>query len=92
MEPNCGGAGWIMFDVDVARVWRERLATLGSTDDPLSCGRNYPAWARSRRNGIAFPFLESGQPLSMTVDTIVSEHYDDRDPIAPADERLLLRL
>ena len=80
--PNCGGTGWIMFDVDVAKAWGERLATLGRSDDPSSCGTNYPAWTRTRRDDIAFPFIESGQPLSMTIDTIVSEHYDDRAPIA----------
>jgi len=80
--PSCGGTGWIMFDVDVAKVWGERLATLGRSDDPASCGTNYPAWTRTRRDDIAFPFTENGEPLSMTIDTIVSEHYDDRDPIA----------
>ena len=28
-----------------------------------------------------FSFFEKGRPLLVTVDTIVSEHYDDRDPI-----------
>jgi hypothetical protein len=33
-----------MFDVDVAKArWAERLATLGSSDDPKGCGKNYPA-------------------------------------------------
>src|SRR6516225_8133491 len=28
-----------------------------------------------------FSFFEDDRPLLVTVDTIVSEHYDDRDPI-----------
>ena len=81
--PNCGGTGWIMFDVNVPTAkWAERLATLGKSDDRQSCGRNYPAWTRTRRDNIAFPFIENDQPRRLSVDTIVSEHYDNRDPIA----------
>ena len=81
--PNCGGTGWIMFDVNVPKTyWAGALATLGRSDDPQSCGKNYPAWTRTRRDNIAFPFIESEQPRLVTVDAIVSEHYDDGDPIA----------
>ncbi len=81
--PNCGGTGWIMFDADVPKArWAERLATLGRSDDPQSRGKNYPAWTRTRRDDIAFPFIENEQVQLVTVDTIVSEHYDDRDPAA----------
>jgi hypothetical protein len=81
--PNCGGSGWIMFDVDVPKArWAERLTTLGRSDDPKGCGKNYPAWTRTRRDDIAFPFIENDQARFVPVDTIVSEHYDDRDPVA----------
>ena len=71
--PYCGGTGWIMFDVDVPKAtWAERLAILGRSDDPRSCGKNYPAWTRTRWD----------QARLVPVDTIVSEHYDDRDPVA----------
>ena len=30
---------------------------------------------------MSFSFLENGRPLLVTVDTIVSEYHDDRDPI-----------
>jgi len=81
--PNCGGTGWIMFDVNVPTArWAERYAMLGKSDDAHSCGKNYPAWTRTRRDDIAFPLIENDQPRLLTIDTIVSEHYDDRDPIA----------
>jgi hypothetical protein len=72
-----------MFDVDVPEArWAERLATLGRSDDPRSCGKNYPAWTRTRRDDIASPFIENNQARFIPVDTILSEHYDDRDPVA----------
>jgi hypothetical protein len=81
--PNCGGTGWIMFDVNVPKArWAGTLAMLGRSDDQQSCGKNYPAWTRTRRDDIAFPFIENEQPRLVTVETIVSDHYDDRDPNA----------
>jgi hypothetical protein len=81
--PNCGGTGWIMFDVDVPKArWAEELTTLGRSDDPQSCGNNYPAWTRTREDDIAFPFIEKEQARLVTVNTIVSEHYDNRNPLA----------
>jgi hypothetical protein len=72
-----------MFDVNVPKArWAGTLAMLGRSDDQQSCGKNYPAWTRTRRDDIAFPFIENEQPRFLTVDTIVSEHYDDRDPNA----------
>jgi hypothetical protein len=56
------------------------LAILGRSDDQQSWGKDYPAWIRIRRDNIAFPFIENDQPPFEIVDTIVSEHYDDRDP------------
>jgi hypothetical protein len=57
--PNCGGTSWIMFDVNVPTArWAERLAMLGKS----SCGKNYPAWTRTRQDDIAFPFIENDQP------------------------------
>ena len=80
--PNWGGTGWIIFDVNVPKTrWAETLAMLGKSDDWQRCGKNYRAWTRFRRDGIASPFFENDRPLLVTVDTIVSEHYDDRDPI-----------
>jgi len=78
--PNCGGTGWIMFDVNVPTAkWAGSLATLGRSDDPQRCRKNYPAWTRIRRDDIAFPFIENEQLRLVTVDMIASEHYDDRD-------------
>ena len=79
--PNCGGTGWIMFDVNVPTAkWAGSLAMLGRSDDPQRCRKNYPAWTRIRRDDIAFPFIENEQLRLVTVDMIASEHYDDRDP------------
>jgi hypothetical protein len=72
-----------MFDVNVPKArWSGTLAMLGRSDNQQSCGKNYPAWTRTRRDDIAFPFIENEQPRLVTVDTIVFEHYDDRDPNA----------
>jgi len=54
----------------------------GQKRRPAELRKNYPAWTRTRRDNIAFPFIENEQPRLVTVDTIVSEHYDDRDPNA----------
>jgi hypothetical protein len=59
-----------------------RLGNSGQKRRPAELGKNYPAWTRIRRDNIAFSFIENDQPLFEIVDTIVSEHYDDRDPNA----------
>jgi len=67
--PNCGGTGWIIFDVNVPKTrWAELRKELSGVDAVPP--RRY-----------RFSFFENGRPLLVTVDTIVSEHYDDRDPI-----------
>ena len=58
--PNWGGTGWIIFDVNVPKTrWPETLAMLGKSDDWQRCGKNYPAWTRFRRDGIASLFLRT---------------------------------
>ena len=58
--PNWGGTGWIIFDVNVPKTrWAETLAMLGKSDDWQRCGKNYPAWTRFRRDGIASLFLRT---------------------------------
>jgi hypothetical protein len=71
-----------MFDANVRRPGGPGNWQCSAEATTRSCGKNYPAWTRTRRDEVAFPFFENGQPLLLTVDTIVSEHYDDRDPIA----------
>ena len=64
--------------VDRLRVWQ----FWAEATTRRAGGKNYPAWTRVRRDNIAFAFIENDQPLFEIVDTIVSEHYDDRDPNA----------
>jgi hypothetical protein len=78
-----GGTGWIMFDVNAPKArWAGTLAMLGRSDDQQRCGKNYPVGTRTRRDHIAFPFIENEQPRLVTVDTIVSGRHDDHDPNA----------
>jgi hypothetical protein len=72
-----------MFDVNVPKArWAGTLAMLGRSDDQQRCGKNYPVGTRTRRDHIAFPFIENEQPRLVTVDTIVSGRHDDHDPNA----------
>jgi hypothetical protein len=63
--PNCGGTGWIIFDINVPKTrWAETLAMVGKSDDWQRCGKNYPAWTRFRRGDIASPFLRTADRCS----------------------------
>lgn len=74
---GCGGTGWVLFRSDAPTgSWVSLVATLH--DEPLrsSCSAANSAFTRYRLEQVAIPFVIGGSQQTLTLPTIISEHYN----------------
>lgn len=75
---SCGGTGWILFKNDAPTgSWASLVAKLDDKPIPSSCSATNPAFTRYRLETVDLPFIVNDQPQTVTLPTIISEHYDD---------------
>jgi hypothetical protein len=75
--PDCGGDGWVVFRQDAPTGrWAEMVARLSNTNDgrcPSSLGSAYTRW---RLEQIPWTLYFGQRPTTVTLLTIISEHYE----------------
>jgi hypothetical protein len=75
---SCGGTGWIAFrnDAPTGR-WATLVAQLNIRPVPSACpGKLNAAFTRYRLERVAFPFIIGGNRTTITLSTIIGEHYN----------------
>ncbi len=74
---GCGGTGWVLFKNDVSMgSWHSLIATLSDKRIPSICSVTSSAFTRYRLELVAIPYIISGVQTSITLPTIISEHYN----------------
>jgi len=74
----CGGTGWIVFEANPpSGSWASTVATLADVPAgsvcPATLNSDFTQW---RLEQVAVPFIINSARQSVTVATIISEHYD----------------
>lgn len=73
---RCGGTGWLVFKNDAASgQWKSAVARLSISQDPNACPPLGTAFTRYRLEQVAFPFSLYGVLSTLTLKTVISEHY-----------------
>lgn len=73
----CGGTGWILFRNDAPTGhWAEVVAHLKGRPIPSPCVAKSNAYTRYRLEQVAIPFIIDGAPTSLTLPTVISEHFN----------------
>ena len=72
------GTGWVAFRTDAPTgSWATMVAALKDCPVPSSiCLPTSQAFTRYRLENVALPWIIGGAPQSITLPTIISEHYD----------------
>jgi hypothetical protein len=74
--PECGADGWVSFKDDPPTgAWASTVARLNDTPTATCAKRLNKAFTRWRLENIRWTFYEGASPRSVTLPTIVSEHY-----------------
>jgi len=75
---SCGGTGWIAFGNDAPTGdWATLVARLNIRPVPSACPATLnAAFTRYRLEAVAFPFIIGSSRTTITLPTIISEHYD----------------
>ncbi len=66
---NCGGTGWLVFKTDATNEWKDVIAKLGISLNPLECKATSKAYTRYKIATVNYPQIGP-------VETMISEHYD----------------
>jgi hypothetical protein len=75
--PHCSGTGWLVAKANPSSgTWTSAVATLSVSQDPSACPPLDRAFTRWRLENISIPFIVSGKTRSITVPSLISEHYD----------------
>jgi hypothetical protein len=80
---NCGGGGtgWVLFGPTVPTgSWASQVAEIGQAASPAGCGRLSAAYTQYRLEQVPIPFIIDGQQQILSLPTIISEHYNGKDP------------
>jgi hypothetical protein len=74
----CWGTGWIAFRSDAPTGhWSPGIvARLLGTSSPLLCFPVASAYTQYRLEAVAIPFIVFGVPETVTVQTVIAEHYN----------------
>jgi hypothetical protein len=74
---RCGGTGWIIFrdDAPTGR-WASLVARLSDRPTPSVCMAFNSAFTRYRLEDVAAPWIVRGARRTMTLPTVIAEHYD----------------
>jgi len=74
---GCGGTGWILFrnDAPTGR-WAELVAHLKGEPIGSACSAKSNAYTRYRLEQVELPFIIDGARTTLTLPTIISEHYN----------------
>jgi hypothetical protein len=74
--PECGADGWVSFtDHPPTGSWASMVARLNDTPTAICPERLNQAFTRWRLENIQWTFYERALPQTVTLPTIVSEHY-----------------
>jgi len=74
---GCGGTGWILFRADApSGKWAQTVARLKGRPVGSACAASSSALTRYRMEDIALPFIIDGAPRTVTLPTIISEHFN----------------
>jgi hypothetical protein len=75
--PECGADGWVSFRNDPPTgSWASMVARLDDTPTATCPQRLNRAFTRWRLENITWTFYEGSSPRTVTLPTIISEHYD----------------
>lgn len=73
---GCGGTGWVAFRDDAPTgSWASLVASLSDLPVPSTCAASSAAYTQYRLEQVALPFIISGVPQSITLPTVITEHY-----------------
>ena len=74
---GCGGTGWVLFrnDAPTGR-WAELVAHLKGEPLGSACSARSSAYTRYRLETVALPFIIQGAPRTLTLPTVISEHFN----------------
>ena len=79
---NCGaGTGWVLFAPTVPTgSWAYVVAEIGKAASPTAYARLSAAYSQYRLEQVSIPFIIDGQQQILSLPTIISEHYNGKDP------------
>ena len=74
---HCGGTGWVAFRADAPTGhWDSLVAHLSDIRVPSLCFAFSSAFTRYRLESVAAPWIIDGAVRSITLPTVIAEHYD----------------
>ena len=74
---SCGGAGWIAFRTDAPTArWASVVARLSDQPVPSPCRTSSTSVTRYRLERVTARWIIDGQPRSLALPTVISEHYN----------------
>jgi len=74
---GCGGTGWILFRADAPTGrWAQEVARLKGRPLGAACAASSSAFTRYRLETVAIPFLIGGRRRTMSLPTLISEHFN----------------
>jgi hypothetical protein len=75
----CGGTGWVVFRTDAPTgTWASLVARLSDRRAPSACRATDAALTRYRLERVAAPWIIGGRVTTLSLPTVISEHYDAR--------------